>query len=207
MFIRITSLILVLALCTSLLPLQAQERDQRRMRTPFFQGGEADEDFMPDPRDPETMEEFEGMDGPRAERQAREQLRIVEQFLSMPPEHLARVRRAIERIERMEQHEREALRGHLRKMREMRDGSIVYLRFIAPAVDPNDRDLLRKEWIEMPSERRRELGKKLIQMEESERRKFLNTLAVRLREEQVAGEDTSEETVSANQSSDEAGTE
>lgn len=66
---------------------------------------------------------------------------VLDRLLTMPPEHLARIRRAIEQIEAMSPEEREALRDRLRDFRH---------------IDPEERQKIRERWRAMSPEERRE---------------------------------------------------
>jgi hypothetical protein len=77
----------------------------------------------------------------RGRMDASDEMAVLDHILAMPPDQLARVRRAIEQIEGMEPKEREAIRARLRDFRQ---------------ISPEERHKMREKWKELSPEERRE---------------------------------------------------
>lgn len=77
----------------------------------------------------------------RGRMDASDEMAVLDRILAMPPDQLARVRRAIEQIEGMEPEEREAIRARLWDFRQ---------------ISPEERHKMREKWKELSPEERRE---------------------------------------------------
>lgn len=124
---------------------ESEKRASPRMTPPF---SEPEGEPPPPPKDAGRRPQI-----PRSDKEDRlgghhrggmegsDEMVVLDRLLSMPPDQLARVRRALERIEAMTPEEREELRERLRDFR---------------SISPDQRQEIRERWRTMTPEERRE---------------------------------------------------
>lgn len=119
-----------------------------------------------------------------------EELRLLGQFLALPPDRLSRVRQTIERIERMSPEERERLRSELEAYRRLNPETRAAIRKRWDGVSHQDRALMRRYFFDLNPEERIRERERLAAMNPSERSAYLRELVddmrARLRDEAEA---------------------
>ncbi|MEO0795193.1 MAG: DUF3106 domain-containing protein [Verrucomicrobiota bacterium] len=137
--------------------------------------------------DPDLL--FEPLDAKDGQAQM-EQLHALERFLEMPPEQLARIRVAIERVESMSDAEKEALRERIRSFRGMHEEKIAKIRDAHrhwKKMSREDRHVLHRYMMSLPREESMEIRKTIVGMEREERQQFIAGLVDQAREQDDLG--------------------
>lgn len=103
----------------------------------------------------------------------REQLALLYELLSAPPEKLAQMRKTIEMIEDMSPEDREFLRMRLVQLQEDAPELQAEIAAYAEGLDEEHRDLARRYWLSLRKEEREAERKKLDRMEPAEQTAYL----------------------------------
>lgn len=125
-----------------------------------------------EPPDPSTLPD---------EEEIQRQLELLDQFLSLPTDQLARIRRMVEQLERMTPEERHQLRTRLAEFRRLQPVLKRELTANIETVPPADRELLRQRWLQMSAEARKEESERIASMQENERKSYYRDLITDLR--------------------------
>lgn len=110
---------------------------------------------------------------PPDESALREQMQLLDQFLQLPPEKLARMRQTIELIERMEEEERELLRIRIRQFTEMTPELRAELRQIGEALPMPSRQIFSQYWLSLKEPQRESWRSRLKDLDAADRAEML----------------------------------
>ncbi|MCC5838787.1 MAG: DUF3106 domain-containing protein [Opitutales bacterium] len=106
---------------------------------------------------------------PPDESALREQMQLLDQFLQLPPEKLARMRQTIEMIERMEEEERELLRIRIRQFTEMTPELRSELRQMGEALPMSSRQVFGQYWLSLNESQREDWRSRLKDLNAADR--------------------------------------
>lgn len=115
----------------------------------------------------------------------REQLALLYEFLSAPPEKLEKMRRTIELIESMSPENREFLRMRLVKLQEDAPALEAEIAEYAAKLEKEDQTLARRYWLSLRADEREAEREKLDQMQKDERTGYLAAQVESFREKQA----------------------
>ncbi|MDX2110182.1 MAG: DUF3106 domain-containing protein [Verrucomicrobiota bacterium] len=113
--------------------------------------------------------------------QLRERLELLNEFLALPPEKLARIRQTVESIEKMSPEEREKLSKAVGQFFKMHPDQQQSLARRFEKLTPADRELIREHWLKLSPQERDAERQRLQQLTPSERTAFELELVAKLR--------------------------
>jgi len=141
----------------------------------------------PDMRPPRFEREGMPKAGPEMDESGRNEMAMIERFLSMPPETLAKIRRTLERIEAMSTEEKEQLLERVRDFRRMDEKRRRDLMSQFRGMDRGQGRVLARHLFSMPAEDREAEIKKIRAMEPDERRAYMQALRDEFQKDTDAG--------------------